>query len=304
MNTSPREPSRLPVRGTIATVGTIGALALLLSFRGGPLAPAEPAVGAAAPEPLATDELLPAAVTATSGADVLAGPITISGDLVSTPWGDVQVAVTLDGSDVTDVVALALPDGDRHSAAISDYIAPILREEALATDAAPVAVVSGATYTSEAYAASLQSALDQARGGDVPALRTADAPESRVADAPGSPTADAVEPADPQTGEDAGPTQPADGEVVTATGDAVAIRWGSVQVAVTVQGRDVIDVETLALPTGDQRSARINSSAEPILREEAIATDSADVSVVSGATYTSQAYAASLQSALDQLGLG
>jgi uncharacterized protein with FMN-binding domain len=58
------------------------------------------------------------------------------------------------------------------------------------------------------------------------------------------------------------------------------------------------------MPTGDQRSARINTSAEPILREEAIATDSADVSVVSGATYTSEAYAASLQSALDQLGLG
>jgi uncharacterized protein with FMN-binding domain len=53
---------------------------------------------------------------------------------------------------------------------------------------------------------------------------------------------------------------------------------------------------------GDQRSQRINSAAEPVLREEAIATDSADVSVVSGATYTSRAYAHSLQSALDRLG--
>jgi uncharacterized protein with FMN-binding domain len=299
MNTPPREPSRLPVRGTIATVGTIGALALLLSFRGGPLAPGEPAAGARAPKPLATDELMPGAVTATSGADVLAGPITISGDLVTTPWGDVQVAVTLEGGDVGDVVVLALPGGDRHSAAISDYVAPILREEAIATGSADVSVISGATYTCEAYATSLQSALDQAAG--------ADALEPRMADAAGPvkpPTADAAASADPQAGHDASPMPTADGETVTATGEAVAIRWGDVQVAVTVQGRDVIDVETLAMPTGDQRSARINTSAEPILREEAIATDSADVSVVSGATYTSEAYAASLQSALDQLGLG
>jgi uncharacterized protein with FMN-binding domain len=93
------------------------------------------------------------------------------------------------------------------------------------------------------------------------------------------------------------------GEVRTATGEAVAIRWGDVQVAVTVQGDDIIDVETLALPLDDRRSERLNSQAEPILREEAIAADSADVSVVSGATYTSKAYAASLQSALDQLGI-
>jgi uncharacterized protein with FMN-binding domain len=203
----------------------------------------------------------------------------------------VQVAVTLEGGDVGDVVVLALPGGDRHSAAISDYVAPILREEAIATGSADVSVISGATYTCEAYATSLQSALDQAAGAD-------------AAGPVKPPTADAAASADPQAGHDASPMPTADGETVTATGEAVAIRWGDVQVAVTVQGRDVIDVETLAMPTGDQRSARINTSAEPILREEAIATDSADVSVVSGATYTSEAYAASLQSALDQLGLG
>ena len=52
----------------------------------------------------------------------------------------------------------------------------------------------------------------------------------------------------------------------------------------------------------DRKSERINTTAEPILREEAITNDTADVAVVSGATYTSRAYAASLQSALDQLG--
>ena len=66
---------------------------------------------------------------------------------------------------------------------------------------------------------------------------------------------------------------------------------------------ELVGVETLAVPLDDRRSQRINATAEPILREEAIASDSADVSVVSGATYTSEAYAASLQSALDQLGM-
>jgi uncharacterized protein with FMN-binding domain len=91
-------------------------------------------------------------------------------------------------------------------------------------------------------------------------------------------------------------------EVRTATGDAVSIRWGDVQVAVTVQADDVIEVVTLAMPMGDRRSQRISAGAEPVLREEAIAYDTANVSVVSGATYTSRAYATSLQSALDQVG--
>ncbi len=97
-------------------------------------------------------------------------------------------------------------------------------------------------------------------------------------------------------------TELATGEALTATGDAITIRWGEVQVAVTVEGDDIIDVATLAMPMSDRRSQRINTYAEPVLREEAIAIDSSDVSVVSGATYTSQAYASSLQSALDQLG--
>jgi hypothetical protein len=89
---------------------------------------------------------------------------------------------------------------------------------------------------------------------------------------------------------------------VRLVGDPVAIRWGEVQVAVTLEGGDIIDVESLALPLGDRHSSGINQRAEPVLRQQAIAIDSADVDVVSGATYTSRAYALSLQSALDQLG--
>lgn len=281
MTNEHREPSRLPVRGTIATVGTIGALALLMSFRGGPLAPAEP-VMAQDDEALATDELIVTAETETSGAEASVEPLTFTGDPFETRWGDVQVEVTLEGSDVTEVVALTMPASDDHTVELSEYVEPILREEAIAYDSADVSVISGATYTSEAYAASLQSALDQA---DLAGAEAAVEPE--VVAAP-------VEEVDTETVE---------GEIRTATGDAVAIRWGDVQVAVTVDGDDIIDVETLDIPMDDRKSQNINTSAEPTLREEAIATDSADVSVVSGATYTSEAYAESLQSALDQLGV-
>ena len=275
------------MRGTIAAAGTVGALALLLSFRGGPLAPGEPAF--AADEPPATDELVSGSATETSGATVAVEPVTVAGDVVETRWGDVQVEVTLDGSDITEVVALTPPDSDQHTIEISEYVEPILREEAITSDSADVSVISGATYTSEAYARSLQSALDQA-GPATEAEVDATATEAEV-DA----TATEIE-------LEASAAEPVDA-LRTATGDAISIRWGDVQVAVTVDGDDVIDVETLAIPMDDRKSQRINTSAEPILREEAIASDSADVSVVSGATYTSEAYAASLQSALDQLGL-
>ena len=160
MNTEPREPSRLPARGTIGLVGTVGALALLLSFRGAPSFVAEPAV-ADDDDVEATDGLIAGASTETSGAEAVTEAVTVTGDLIETRWGEVQVSVTLDGTDITDVRSLVLPDGDSRSERISDRVGPILREEAIASDTAEVSVISGATYTSEAYARSLQSALDQ-----------------------------------------------------------------------------------------------------------------------------------------------
>jgi len=66
---------------------------------------------------------------------------------------------------ITDVVALELPSGDRRSADISDAAESILREAALTAQSADIDLLSGATYTSRAYAESLQAALDDARAG-------------------------------------------------------------------------------------------------------------------------------------------
>ena len=86
---------------------------------------------------------------------------TVDGPVVSTRFGPVQVEIVVADGRISDVVALQLPTG-RHSGQISAYAAPILRQEALQAQSASIDIVSGATYTSDAYAQSLQAALDKA----------------------------------------------------------------------------------------------------------------------------------------------
>ena len=87
---------------------------------------------------------------------------TFTGAVSSTRFGDVQVTVTVADGSITDVTALKLTDKEQKSVSISNRAAPVLRQEVLAAQSAQVKGVSGATYTSDAYLTSLQSALDQA----------------------------------------------------------------------------------------------------------------------------------------------
>ncbi len=87
---------------------------------------------------------------------------TYTGQAAQTQYGPVQVRITVSGGRLTDVEAVQLTDRDGRSVAISQQAAPILRQEALQAQSASVRAVSGATYTSEGYVTSLQSALDQA----------------------------------------------------------------------------------------------------------------------------------------------
>ena len=84
------------------------------------------------------------------------------------------------------------------------------------------------------------------------------------------------------------------------TGDAYMTQWGPVQVSATVAGGRVCEVHAIEWPANDRKSQMINSYAIPEL--DASATQSGmQFDYVSGATYTSQAYGASLQSILDAL---
>ena len=77
---------------------------------------------------------------------------------------------------------------------------------------------------------------------------------------------------------------------------------GDVQVRVTMNGSRIVDVQALQLPHDRSRSASISNAAGPILRREALQAQSANIDLVSGATYTSESYAESLQGALDKVG--
>jgi uncharacterized protein with FMN-binding domain len=90
------------------------------------------------------------------------------------------------------------------------------------------------------------------------------------------------------------------GRTGTVDGAAVAIHWGTVQVRVVFSNGRIVDVITLQAPNGDAHSISLSNGACPILRSEALAAQSAKIDTVTSATYTSNAYKTSLQSAIDQ----
>jgi uncharacterized protein with FMN-binding domain len=87
----------------------------------------------------------------------------------------------------------------------------------------------------------------------------------------------------------------------SATGQLVQYQYGDVQLKVTEQGSHVTDIQVVKEDATDPRSAEINSQAIPMLQQQAMSVGSANIDGVSGATFTSEAYAQALQSALDQL---
>ncbi|MDQ1072045.1 FMN-binding protein [Streptomyces canus] len=88
----------------------------------------------------------------------------------------------------------------------------------------------------------------------------------------------------------------------TVTGDTVQTRWGPVQVRITIKDGKLTEVTAVTYPTDNPRDQEINSYAIPRLRSEALQAQSAEIDTVSGATYTSDGYRQSLQSALDSAG--
>ena len=88
-----------------------------------------------------------------------------TGQDITTRFGDVQVQITISNGLITDVQAPLLPSDRARSVEISQTAGPILHDEALKAVLARTAqidIVSGATYTSDAYVQSLQSAINQA----------------------------------------------------------------------------------------------------------------------------------------------
>jgi uncharacterized protein with FMN-binding domain len=84
------------------------------------------------------------------------------------------------------------------------------------------------------------------------------------------------------------------------TGDVADAYYGSVQVKAIVSNGAIADVQFLDYPQDARNSARISARAMPILKQEAISAQSANVNAVSGASETSSAFVQSLTSALNK----
>ena len=89
----------------------------------------------------------------------------------------------------------------------------------------------------------------------------------------------------------------------TYTGSSVDTQYGPVQVQITVSNGKITAANAIEYPMNGSRDQQINSYAVPQLNSEAVAAQSANIDMVSGASYTSDGYARSLQSALDKAGL-
>jgi uncharacterized protein with FMN-binding domain len=85
----------------------------------------------------------------------------------------------------------------------------------------------------------------------------------------------------------------------TINGAAADTRYGPVQVQIKVQGSRIISSNAIVYPTNERRDREINDSAVPQLNDETVQAQSANIDTVSGATYTSDGYRQSLQSAID-----
>lgn len=164
-------------RVVLSILGTIAGVAALLSFKThsgtghplsalGPLSsPVATAPTSAAPTPSTAPSSTGTSAKPRSSASSTAAPAsrTLSGQAVQTRYGTVQVQVVLSGSTIQSVGYLQLTADDPRSEEINSQAAPILVQQTIQAQSANIDGVSGATYTSEGYQQSLQSALDQAK---------------------------------------------------------------------------------------------------------------------------------------------
>ncbi|HEY2427636.1 MAG TPA: FMN-binding protein, partial [Acidimicrobiales bacterium] len=157
-------------RAAAVAVATIAGLIALLSYKSGPVrktivatAPPDTTAPPDSTAPPGTTAAPPAGPTTPSTTVPPSGRRVVTGPDEPNQYGDVQVQLTIAGGRIVDVQALQLPQDRQRSAEISQAAGPLLRSEVLQAQSANIDGVSGATYTSESYAQSVQAALDQAR---------------------------------------------------------------------------------------------------------------------------------------------
>jgi uncharacterized protein with FMN-binding domain len=261
-----------PIRRVVlATAATVSGVVLLLSLK--PASDPAAASAGAAPQQTAAGQ---ASVQGGQQGSAQAAAGTVTGDATQTQYGTVQVRLTVAGGKITKAEAVQAPKGglsDQKTA----LAVPKLNQEAVAAQSAQIDAVSGATYTSNGYKKSLQSALDRMKSAASSGSKTSGSSGAGASGSSGAAQARAV------------------------TGKVAQTQYGPVQVRITVSGGKITKAEAVQAPKGglsDQKTAL----AVPKLNQEAVTAGNANIDAVSGATYTSTGYKQSLQSALDQAG--
>jgi uncharacterized protein with FMN-binding domain len=155
-------------RIVIATGTTASAVALLLTYP----TSTNRSVGTTFPNALGTGASAQAAAPAASAtgaapaapAKGAAGTVngTFKGSTVQTQFGPVQVQIVVQNGKITSADAIRYPSGSQRDVMIANYAVPTLNTEAVRAQSAKISMVSGATYTSDGYLQSLQSAIDNA----------------------------------------------------------------------------------------------------------------------------------------------
>jgi len=165
-------------RATIVTGVTVVGVAWLLNYRVAPhqltaLTPASPTQGPGNPASPSTSPTAAASPAITPSPTPTPSPSpsptalngTFTGADFPNRFGDVQVRIVISNGHITDVQAVQLPTDRAESAYISQQAGPWLRTEALQAQSANIDIIGGATYTSQSYQQSLESALQQAHMG-------------------------------------------------------------------------------------------------------------------------------------------
>jgi uncharacterized protein with FMN-binding domain len=158
-------------RVILALAGTIAGLVALLSFKSHvPAAPAAVAAGtgggpaaAASPSAGASAATVPGEFPQGSLAGKLsAGETAVDGHVANTAYGPVQLQLIMKDRKIVKVAVLQQPANTIHDIQIGEFAFPKLISETLTAQNGKIDAVSGATYTSGGYIASLQNALDHA----------------------------------------------------------------------------------------------------------------------------------------------
>ena len=227
------------------------------------------------------------------------------GDVAGTQYGDVQVQLTLSGGRITGAQAVKAPSADAKSRQIAAAAIPRLNQAVMTAQSAQIDAVSGASYTSEGYIKSLQSALDKAGAGAAGSGAGdsgSDGSGAQAGTQPGRGRGPEAARA-PGSGSGSGSGSGGAPAAKTVLGDVADTQYGPVQVRITVSGGKVTAADAVKAPDSDANSRRIAANAVPKLNQAAVTAQSAQIDAVSGASYTSEGYIKSLQSALDKAGL-